>query len=234
MDLEKIIPPKKDSVDEIHEYLKDLVKKATGGFVNPLINFILPSFHQKRFEIWCTEVYKVIIELEENKLSISNLNENYEFVSLLKECILIASRNHQEEKLNALKGILINSINSEISFDVMMICTKFIDSLTVSHILILKKIKENISEVEWLLDFNEIIKKLNLIQIDLNFDYSIIKVLINDLHKLGLIVISNKIELDKDVVRNTIGLALLGENKSLPYIVITDLGISFMEYIRNK
>ncbi|MHB0756961.1 hypothetical protein [Polaribacter sp. M15] len=67
MNKKDIIPPKKDLSNKVHEYINEVTKTVTGGFINPLVDFVLPSLHQKKFENWCNNVHSAIMELEGKK-----------------------------------------------------------------------------------------------------------------------------------------------------------------------
>jgi hypothetical protein len=229
---EEIKPPKKDLSNHIHEYINDCAKTLTGGFINPLIDLALPSFHQKRFERWCENIYDAIIELEKNKISRENLIADEEFISLLKESVSIASKTHQDEKHQLLKDALLNSFDSNLTFDSKLIFTRLIDSLTISHLYFLKLVDKYANEIKEIKVFTEIIEILkndSLAEIIPDNSY---RMIINDLEKFNLIAIG-EIEFET-IVRQSGGLSYGGEDKNLPYLTITDFGRDFIEYIVNN
>jgi hypothetical protein len=231
MDKEEIKPPKKDLSNKVHEYINDYAKTFTGGFINPLIDFVLPSFHQKRFERWCDNIYYAILELEENKITKEDLMADEEFISLLKESVSIASKTHQDEKHQLLKNALLNNFDSSLTFDSKLIFTRLIESLTISHLYFLKlidKYADEIKDIKHFMEIKEILKTDSLADIIPDNSY---RMIINDLEKLNLIAIGEVIF--ETVVRQSGVLSYGGEDKTLPYIAITEFGKDFIEYIMN-
>jgi len=229
MEKDSLIPPKKDFANNIHEYINEITKTVSGGFINPLIDIILPSFHQKQFESWCMNVYSSILELDESKISKKDLLNNAEFISLLKENIIIASKNHQIEKLSILKNALIKSIGDDILFDKKIIYTKIIDTLTLQHLYIFKAVKMNLKDFYNTSNYSDIygiISKNSNIKIS----RSDLIYILNELDKYSLLKVSRDIEED-EIVRQS---NLFGdgyENKKLPYINVTEFGNGFFEYV---
>lgn len=227
-----IEPPKKDLSNKVHEYINDYAKTFTGGFINPLIDFVLPSFHQKRFERWCDNIYYAILELEKNKISKEKLIADEEFISLLKESVSIASKTHQDEKHQLLKNALLNNFDSPLTFDTKLIFTRLIESLTISHMFFLKLIDKYADEIKDIKIFTEIkaiLKKDSLSDIIPDNSY---RMIIRDLEKLNLIE-TGDVEFET-IVRKPFGLSAGGEDKNLPYIAITNFGKDFIEYIINE
>jgi hypothetical protein len=226
-------PPEKDFADNLHEYFREISKILCGGFVNPLIDIIMPSFHQKQFEKWCSDLYFKIIELERLKLSKNDLRNDLEFISILKECMIIASKNHQAEKLELLKRAIINSIDSDLAFDLKIYFSKLLDSLSVSHILVLRLVNQNIDKIAFLDEF-EIIKanlghELELLKLTDEYLYA----LFHDLAKFNLIEMSDNIEFNKGV-RDMDLIIFSDGDKDLPYLRVTNHGKGFLQYIENK
>ncbi len=232
MDKENLKPPKKDTVNKIHEYINEYTKTLTGGLINPLVDYILPSFHQKLFEKWCEDVYQAIIELEEEKISKKVLLNDVEFISLLKESVVIASKTHQKEKHEILKRALINHFDNITTFDSKIMFTRLIDTLTLSHLSLLSllnKYSEGIGNI------NEFSKIIELFKEDIlmkTIPTNSHRMLLHDLESLNLIAIgAMKFEV---LVRQPFGLSAGGENTDLPYILVTNFGKEFIEYIMNE
>lgn len=228
MNKEEIKPPKKELPSTIHEYLKGCVKTSTGGFLNPLIDIVLPSFHQKRFEKWCENIYKALMDLEETKLSKIDLSKDEEFISILKECVAIASKTHQQEKHSLLKNVLIKHFDSNLVFDSKIIFTRLIDNLTISHIYLLKLIDKYSEEIKDLRVFTEIEEIFKLDIISKGIPHNSFRMLLNDLEKSNLIATG---EIDFEVIVRQSFVLSTGEDNSLPNITITDFGKSFIDYV---
>jgi len=81
-----------------------------GSSVYELFTAINQPLYEKRIEEWRTKITLRLVELEQaQKVNIKDLSENEAFVSLLTKASLEAIQFHQEEKLEALRAIVINS-----------------------------------------------------------------------------------------------------------------------------
>jgi len=231
MNKESIKPPKKTLLTNSNEKLKEVLNLTISGGMSFFINLIFPSIHEKRLEKWRDSVYTALIELSELKdFSIESLKNNIEFITILKQCMLIASRNHQDEKLNFLKNIIINSIDSPLPIDYKLIFNRLVDELTPTHIEILK----------YTIDNNEVLKNTNkyedyykiIIQSNnrLNINRHEFLFFITELINRNLIIISKDVK-EFELVKESIGRSSGIENENLPYIFVPDLGRYFMDYI---
>lgn len=232
MDENKLKPPSKDWADKTHEYGRDVAKSITLGLANPLVDFILPSFHQKRFEEWCENVFQALKELSEENFSIEDLQNNEEFISLLKESMVIASKTHQEEKHEFLKRALLNQIESPYTFDEKIIFTRLIDSLTLGHMYLLHLLFKFSEEIKGMNKFDEIVEVLESDKFSEYIPTKRYKLLLDDIAAEGLVELSEDIEYEQTVRQQTL-LSAGGENHELPYIFITETGRDFINYIMN-
>ena len=233
MDEHKLIPPKKDFGNKTHDYFKELIKIFTGGTLNPLIDYILPSLHQKQYEQWSQNISDAIIELGNQKISLEDLRNNLEFISILKESMIIASKNHQLEKLNMLKSGILNSLNEEISFDSKLIFTRLIDNLSLSHIIVLKIISENLDRFENFKKFEDIFSTLLKFNSSLSFSKHELIFILYELDRNRLIKMSKEIEEEEIVREYSRGLINNGDI-NLPFMIVTEFGKRFLEYILVK
>jgi len=224
--------PQKDTADNIHEYGRDVAKVITLGLANPLVDFILPSFHQKRFDEWCQDVSELLTELQEMKLSKVDLLEDDEFISLLKESMIIASKTHQEKKHQLLKNALKNGVKKDFSFDEKLLYTRLVDTLSIPHLFYLKTLITKEDGIKEIKSFRKILEIL-----DKDDDFKKVpveaqKYLLKDLERSNLIELSEDIEYEQEV-RQGFVLSAGGANANLPYIKITEFARKFMNYIMN-
>lgn len=229
MNKENLSPPQKETVTKIHEYINQSVKTLSGGLVNPLIDYILPSFHQKRFEKWCIAVKNALIELEENKLTKKSILDDLEFITLLKESMLVASKTHHQEKHDLLKNILVNHFMLEIEFDNKLLFTKTVDYMTLSHFYLLNLIQKYFIEIKELDEFENIKNVFKKDSLYLKIPHNSYRMLLNDLVKWNLISLGD-VEFKEDVRKAGL-MSYGGEDKSLPYICLTDFGRDFLDYL---
>ena len=111
-----------------------------------LFNLIIAPPLEKRRDKWLCEIYEQLKKLERDidGFKIENLQKNENFISVLLSATQIAMRNHQEEKLEALRNIVINSVfdNTATAHEnFQQIYLNIIDRYTPLHILILRFIE---------------------------------------------------------------------------------------------
>lgn len=99
---------------------------------------ITPSI-EKRRQKWMEEVAKGLKELEDNKfILIEDLKNNETFITTVMQASQTAIRNHQKEKLEALRNAVLNAaLPNAPEEDLQVMFLNLIDTLTVSHIKIL-------------------------------------------------------------------------------------------------
>lgn len=126
------------------------VVKAALGFV-PVVGSALAEFaglhgnnYGRRVEAWMADITQVVNELQRRtELSAQDLLNNEAFHSFLLQATPIAIRNHRREKLDALQSALV-AVGFDEAFsgqqDLAFQFLRYIDELTVTHILILREI----------------------------------------------------------------------------------------------
>ncbi len=131
--------PKPGAGDVAHTSAKALL-----SLIPPVAEFfqliVVPPLTKRRDE-WILSIAEELKKLE-NKvdgLKIENLAENNTFISSFMYAYQVAIRNHQEEKLEALKNAVLNSASpSTLEEDLQHMFLNFIDEFTPRHLRILK------------------------------------------------------------------------------------------------
>jgi len=143
----KLQVPKETKNDKIHSLIKGAIGSIpfAGGVVSETFGLIVAPPITKRREKW---MELVVLELEKLKKSVEgfkveNLKNNDEFISFLIEASEIATKTHQDEKLNYLKNSISNFFNKNIDFDKKYTILKLIDNLSSTHLNILRFISDN-------------------------------------------------------------------------------------------
>ncbi len=197
-----------------------------GGFAAELYSMVLKKPIQKRLEKWMGAVSEGLKELE-NKVesfSISKLQEDEEFISILMTASQIAQRNHQKEKLTALKNIVLNTaLKTDIEEDLKFSFLTMVDNITATEIKIIhflnnpdkwfKKISGSITS-----NYNE----REIMVIELEFPDYIknqrkYKHFAKKLHSMGLLDIDN--------------LKIRYSDNGEPIKETTELGDTFLKFI---
>jgi hypothetical protein len=104
--------PTEQSNDVKHSFVKVLIDAfpGIGSIVAELFGYVLPQPIERRRLKWMTDVAESIYELQENsEINIESLKENQAFISIVMQTSQIAQRNHQEEKLIALRNAVLNT-----------------------------------------------------------------------------------------------------------------------------
>ena len=111
------------------------------GVAAELMSLIISSPLSKRQEEWITSIANGLVELQEkvDGFKLENLSENESFITCVMHSTQAAIRNHQEEKLEALRNAVLNSaLPNAPEEDLQLIFVNWIDELTTWHLRILK------------------------------------------------------------------------------------------------
>ena len=112
--------------------------------------FIKPPL-TKRTEEWTYSVYIKLLALEEETkgITLKSLSEKPLFITTFMQALQIALRNHQEEKLEALRNAVINTARPTFpEDDIYLTFLNWIDVFTNWHILVLNYLNERELEIK--------------------------------------------------------------------------------------
>lgn len=111
-----------------------------GGPLVEIFTSIWEEPIQKRRIKWIQDLSKGLsdLEIKFESFSTSKLKDNDEFISILLTASQIAQRNHQKEKLIALKNAVLNTARKiDIEEDVKLLFLSFLENLTKTEIRII-------------------------------------------------------------------------------------------------
>lgn len=139
----KLQRPKPSTGDEVHASAGTALSMmpVVGGAAKEIFNAIVAPPLAKRQAKWIKSVVEKLKELEEKieGFKIENLTENQNFLSIVTYATIIAIRNHQKEKLEALHNAVLNTALSHlIEEDFMHMFLNFVDELTPWHLRLLR------------------------------------------------------------------------------------------------
>lgn len=148
IDENKYLPVVEPEGDRVHR----LVRAAIGliplgsGTVLEIFNAIITPPVEERRDEWMREITTEINELyERNILENGELLKNDEFISILIHASQLAIKNHQEDKLEALRNVVLHSlIPSDLSIDKKFSFLGILDQITPTHIHVLKVMKNGL------------------------------------------------------------------------------------------
>ena len=127
--------------DSIHTTARAVIATIPffGGAALELFNVVLAQPIEIRKQKWMEEVSNALNELKQNiGLDFDKLKENEQFISTMLQASTLAIKNHQIEKLEALKNAVLNSAlpnSPEESLQQMFLSC--VDSFSVWHIKLL-------------------------------------------------------------------------------------------------
>lgn len=158
--------PKRKARDTIHTLARAGISSIPiiGGPANELLSLvIIPSLEKRRVE-WIESIAETLKGLEEkvNGFRIENLGTNEDFISIITHASQIAIRNHQKEKLEALRNAVLNTtLPNAPEANLQLMFLSFVDSLTPLHIRVLKLLydKKSIPDYESREEFFKQIKQ---------------------------------------------------------------------------
>ena len=138
----KLQSPKASKGDRAHSVVKASLSAipVIGGPAAELFqNVVQPPLERRRIE-WMNSVAEKLEDLEkQDRLDVTSLTNNEEFISAVMYATTLALRTHNESKLNALRNALVNiAIGQAPEETLQHIFMNLIDTLTELHVRILK------------------------------------------------------------------------------------------------
>lgn len=139
--------PKPDADDVAHAFNKAGLSAipGVGGPASELFSLVVTPSLEKRRDEWIESIGKALKALEEKVegFKIENLKNNEAFVSVLMQASQTAIRNHQQEKMEALRNAVLNAtLPNAPEEDLQLMFLTIVDSLTPSHLKLLKRLDE--------------------------------------------------------------------------------------------
>ena len=217
---------KKSSFGEhILNIIKGILASApfTGG-ISSLMTDYIPNTKQKRLEEFAKQVAEDLLKVKDKIDNEVILNDNFAF--MFESSFRKASENYQKVKLNAFRGIIINSaIRKDITNDEKEYFLNLTNNLTVLHLLILK----------FMATPEKYLEEMNIPQNRIsggfasffpvaipNVSLDVIKIAFSELHSYGLI------NTDKGIF----GTMTAGQGLELLKGRVSNVGLRFIEFIK--
>lgn len=134
--------PEKSKSDNVHSFANGIISAipVAGGSLSVLFETVFSTPLDERKKIWFQSLADAIDELTNKVENITpeSLSKNKIFISVSMQATQIALRNHQKEKLTALKNAIVNSvIETSTDENKLLMFTRIIDDLTPLHIKVL-------------------------------------------------------------------------------------------------
>ncbi|MYC12366.1 MAG: hypothetical protein F4Y39_01425 [Gemmatimonadetes bacterium] len=137
-DLERPEPEKRDVV---YTLIKAVIAgvPVIGGAATELISMVALPLEKRRNQ-WLDDIAKRLKSLEGvvDEFRIEDLSQNETFITVVMHATQVAIRNHQQEKLEALRNAVLNAAMPEaLEDDRQLMFLNFIDELTSWHLRVL-------------------------------------------------------------------------------------------------
>jgi hypothetical protein len=145
-------PSTKEAGDIAREVGKTIVSAipTLGGPLQVLFENVFSAPIEKRKQAWLEQLVEVVTELQRRVegLTAEKLATNETFITVAMQASQMAVRNHQKEKLQALRNAVLNSaLPNPPQEDEQMIFLRLIDQLTPWHLRVLGLLN---NPVEWM------------------------------------------------------------------------------------
>ena len=140
-------------------------------------------------------------------------------------------RNHQKEKLNALKNAVINSdIGTNLSEEFQILFTIYVDDLIPSHLVLLNFLAENEELISYKENYEQIYQEFEKQYSDL-LSRDGFKMLFGDLTNRGFVRISDLFGDFEDLYNMDVLTTEDSTREHLPKFIVTSIGKDFLSYI---
>lgn len=144
---QKASVPKKTAGDYVHAAAKGALSAVpvVGGPLTEVFQAIFGPPLEKRRDAWIQSLAEALEALRKkvDGFSPEALSGNPEFVSTLVSATHVALRNHQQEKIDALRNAVLNAALGKLAdFDLRSIFLNLTDRLTPLHIAVLSAFRD--------------------------------------------------------------------------------------------
>lgn len=224
--------PKKNDFDRVHEVAKIIAEiTPKTKILSKLKSIIFPIGIEKRKEEFLDYVGETLEALPEIITKrIIEYFESEEGQTLLLKTLRAVYLTHKVEKYFILRNVLLNSAKDDaVSFDYKEICTELASELEPADVLLLKDFNQNKVDFAKCGSFEEIYKVC--VGHGLDFDKDSFYLSLMKLKNKSLVRITEGLEGFDDVFSPS-GL-LLEEQDSKPCLIISPLGLKFIEYLKD-
>lgn len=134
--------PRETTGDDVHRAARAALSAIpfVGGAAMELFNRVIVPPVQRRREAWLNDLAERVSALErEGRVKVEDLQNNDQFVSTVMQATEVAVRNHQQEKIDALRNAVLNTALGQSPEDAKRdMFLGFVDMFSVPHLRILK------------------------------------------------------------------------------------------------
>jgi len=230
-EINKYEPPKSSTSDTAHLAAKDILSLLPAA--SALFEYFFKPPLEKRREAWMQLVAEALKDLENARFDIEKLRSDEKFITIVIQATTVAIRNHQQEKLLALRNAIVSSaVHPSVSEDVQLLFIRYIDELTPSHIKLLNFLINDAKDLGTLKSYTQLYELYSGKHPD-PMPRDEFRMLFQDLSACGLIRISSDLG-DFEDIYHANKLLLQSTNDELPRVIITDVAKQFLDFITSE
>lgn len=202
-----------------------------GGVISEVGNLYLNPL-EKRKKHWMNEVCRALEDIQ-NRFSRlpASLESDEAFVSFLYQATILALKNHQREKLEALRNALVSAADPEsVSEDLRFQFLRCIDELSVTHLRLLTGLEKHAGQLARLEQLEQVYGKFQSLT-GLSLERAVFRSFLQDLDARFLIRIGDVDDFPEYASKVS---HLLLERSKKRHLEVTDLGRHFLSFVRRN
>jgi len=208
--------------------------QLVGGAAVGFLNSLWTSPIERRRDAFLNELCSAMETLRTANANIlTTIQSSESFQSVLLQATWAAIRNHQGEKLAALRNAVLNAaVGTTIVEDWQLLFVRYVDELTPIHLVIMAFLAKNEMGIADFTSFQNLFLAF-VANTKQQIDGSFFKLVCDDLNARSLIRISKEMEDVQGLFYVTKIIAPLPENRK-PHLIVTSFGHAFVEFVLHK
>jgi hypothetical protein len=226
-------PPIDPKIEAAAAILKGAVSAVpfVGGLIAEVGNIYLNPL-EKRKQQWMVEVGQAIEEIRRrHALLPESLQNDDRFISFLYQATILALKNHQRQKINALRSALVSAAKAEqFSEDLAFQFLRYIDELSVTHLAMLACFDKHAGQFARLEKLEQVYSKLRSYT-GASLERAAFRSFLHDLDARFLIRVGDLEDLPEYASKESV---LLAEESAIRPLEVTSLGRSFLSFIDDE
>ncbi|MEO5826825.1 MAG: hypothetical protein ABIR59_13125 [Gemmatimonadales bacterium] len=223
--------PRRSEDDAVFTAMRVALSLASAGVAGELFSLLVRAPFDKRMEEWCQYIEDCIRSLYARDRTIEAHLQSDEFVSVLLTATQSAVRTHKRAKRELLGNAVQASITgSSLPTDMQLLFIRFVDELTLTHIMIFAQIRLNEAAAAECASYEQLFALIvESAGIDCRRDQ--FTLFCNDLQIRALVRFSEVLDGFPGLAETS---AIVTEASGTgPKVAVSQLGSEFLEFIKN-
>jgi hypothetical protein len=228
---QKYEPPKRSAGDIGYAIVRAGLSAIARAPAGELLQLLLSPPLEKRRNAWMKEVGRTLQELEKNRgIKLEELQTNEAFVTAVLQATQTALRNHQREKIEALRNAVINSASGiNIEEDLQLQFIRYVEELAPSHFALLKFLADHEQRLASIKTYEELYQQF-VPQSLQDVSREEFMLLCADLSGHVLLRISPSVKEFEGVHQSTVLITSAPRHKG-PMLMVTGIGRQFLAFV---